>query len=206
MNHLPKLLAGPRFLVAAHSPTQWPADDGIEVAFAGRSNVGKSSAINAITQRKALARTSRTPGRTQQIVFFQLNDDQRLVDLPGYGYAKVPAKLRQHWATMIERYLRTRRTLRGLILLMDARHPLTSLDQQMLDWCDSADLAVYLMLTKIDKLSRNRAASVLREVKQRTIYLPEIAVQPFSAIDYTGVDQVREHILHWLESRSENPT
>lgn len=196
----PKILAEPQFLLAAHTPGQWPADQGREVAFAGRSNVGKSSAINAITQRKALARTSRTPGRTQQIVFFQLNEEQRLVDLPGYGYAKVPMRLRHHWGTMIERYLSTRRALRGLVLLMDARHPLTRLDEQMLNWCYAAELALYVLLTKIDKLSRIQAKSVVKEVKQKTSVLPEITVQPFSAVNYTGIDEVRGHIQRWLES------
>lgn len=194
----PKLLSNPRFLLAAYTPQQWPPDEGAEVAFAGRSNVGKSSAINAITQRKALARASRTPGRTQQIVFFELSAEQRLVDLPGYGYAQVPMKLRQRWGKMIERYLRQRQALRGLILLMDARHPLTRLDTQMLAWCHAADLAVYVLLTKIDKLSRNQAASVLRSVR-RKIEGSEIAVQPFSAVDCTGIDQTRDHILRWLD-------
>lgn len=193
----PKILSHPRFLLAAHTPGQWPPDEGMEVAFAGRSNVGKSSAINTITQRRALARASRTPGRTQQIVFFQLSETQRLVDLPGYGYAKVPMKLRHHWSKMIERYLTTRRALRGLVLLMDARHPLTPLDVRMLEWSRSADLAIHVLLTKIDKLSRNQAALALREVRRKTD-LQEVTVQPFSAVDYTGVDEVRSHIVRWF--------
>lgn len=195
----PKLLTRPRFLIAAHSPAQWPTDKGAEIAFAGRSNVGKSSAINAITQRKALARTSRTPGRTQQIVFFELSEQQRMVDLPGYGFAKVPAGLRRHWGRMIERYLTTRLSLRGLILLMDSRHPLTALDRQMLQWCAAADLAVYLLLTKIDKLSHNQAAITLRKVKDTAHQLGCVAVQPFSAHDHTGVEQTRQRIVDWLQ-------
>ena len=198
-NPLPKLLTQPRFLIAAHSPAQWPTDKGAEIAFAGRSNVGKSSAINAITQRKNLARTSRTPGRTQQIVFFELNERQRMVDLPGYGFAKVPAELRRHWGRIIERYLTTRRSLRGLVLLMDSRHPLTELDQQMLQRCASANLAVYLLLTKIDKLSRGQATVTLRTVKDTAAQLGCVGVQPFSAHNHTGVEQTRQRIVDWLE-------
>lgn len=199
---LPKLLSEPRFLTAAHAPSQWPPDQGIEVAFVGRSNVGKSSAINAITQRKALARTSRSPGRTQQIVFFQLSARQRLVDLPGYGYAKVPAKLRDHWAAIIERYIKTREALRGLVMLMDSRHPLTELDRQMLLWTSSAGLAVYVLLTKIDKLGRNQAVSTLQKVRREISKMGDVTVQPFSAVDYTGVDEARHQIVRWLESHS----
>ena len=196
----PKLLSEPRFLIAAHASNQWPPDQGAEVAFVGRSNVGKSSAINAITQRKALARTSRNPGRTQQIVFFQVSPTQRLVDLPGYGYAKVPPKLRDHWATVIERYVKIREALRGLVMLMDSRHPLTELDRQMLLWSSSKGLAVYVLLTKIDKLNRNEAVSTLHKVRQETAIMGEVTVQLFSAFDNTGVDEARRKIVSWLES------
>ena len=185
--------------MAAHTPDQWPSDKGSEVAFVGRSNVGKSSAINVITQRRALARTSRTPGRTQQIVFFQLPGERRLVDLPGYGYAKVPAKLRNHWAATIEQYLHTRTVLRGLVMLMDSRHPLTELDRKMLNWCSSAGLPVYVLLTKIDKLSRNQAISTVRKVSKQTAGMGNVTVRPFSAVDRTGVDEARHQIVHWLE-------
>lgn len=198
INPPPKLLSEPRFLTAAHSAAQWPPDQGAEVAFAGRSNVGKSSAINAITQRKALARTSRNPGRTQQIVFFELSAEQRIVDLPGYGFAKVPTKLRRHWGESIEQYLQTRATLRGLILLMDARHPLTELDLQMLRWCSSTRLGVYVLLTKIDKLSRNQAATTQLKVSKESANLGNVVVQPFSALNRTGVEEARCQILHWL--------
>lgn len=165
----------------------------------GRSNVGKSSAINAITQRKALARTSRSPGRTQQIVFFQLSSTQRLVDLPGYGYAKVPVKLRDHWAANIEHYLKTREALQGLVMLMDSRHPLTALDRKMLVWASSAGLPVYVLLTKIDKLGRSQAASTLQAVRGETAKTGDVIVQPFSAFDYTGVDEARQQIVRWFE-------
>ncbi|MDJ0956426.1 MAG: ribosome biogenesis GTP-binding protein YihA/YsxC [Arenicellales bacterium] len=186
-------------MTAAHTPDQWPPDRGSEVAFVGRSNVGKSSAINAITQRKALARTSRSPGRTQQIVFFQLPGERRLVDLPGYGYAKVPAKLRNHWASTIEKYINTRAALRGLIMLMDSRHPLTELDRKMLHWCSSAELSTYVLLTKIDKLSRNQMISTQRSVNKETVPLGDVTVQPFSAVDGTGVKEARCQIVTWLE-------
>lgn len=195
----PKTLCDPQFRVAAHSAHQWPPDPGAEIAFAGRSNVGKSSAINAITGRRALARTSRTPGRTQQIIFYELADGRYLVDLPGYGFAQVPAKLRRHWGKSIERYLRARKSLRGLILVMDARHPLTQLDQQMLSWCAAAELPVHILLTKFDKLSRNRSQSALRTVEKEIAGIADVSVQAFSATDYTGVGEARSRIVDWLE-------
>jgi GTP-binding protein len=165
----------------------------------GRSNVGKSSAINTITNRRSLARTSKTPGRTRQIVFFRLDDDCRLVDLPGYGYAKVPESLRRHWGQMIERFLHTRMSLRGLILLMDIRHPLTVLDRQMLEWSESADLAVHVLLTKSDKLSRSKAQQSLREVKMRLSGLcNEVSVQLFSSANRTGCLEARDILVKWL--------
>jgi GTP-binding protein len=184
--------------MAAHSPRQWPPDRGMEVAFAGRSNVGKSSAINAITRRKSLARTSGTPGRTQQITFFDLDATRRLVDLPGYGYARVPLKLRRHWAETIERFLKERKALRGLVLVMDARHPLTALDRQMLSWCATAGLRVHILLTKFDKLGSGRGSSALKAVDKEVSSTEGITVQAFSALDSTGVAEAREHIAAWL--------
>lgn len=193
------LLATAQFTVAAHKTSQWPPDTGREVAFAGRSNVGKSSALNAITGRRALARTSKTPGRTQQIIFFALDDDRYLVDLPGYGYAKVPAALKRHWEQTVERYLCTRSSLQGLILPMDARRPLTTLDDAMLQWCERAGVPVHILLTKCDKLSRGQAAATLREMHKR---LSDRAyahsVQLFSAQSKIGVDQARSVVADWL--------
>lgn len=202
---LPKILAEPKFRIAAHTPRQWPPDWGLEIAFAGRSNVGKSSAINAITQRKALARTSRTPGRTQQIIFFELPGGGRIVDLPGYGYARVPAKLRRHWGDAIERYLRERESIQGLIQVMDARHPLTQLDRQMLSWCAAASLQVHILLTKFDKLSRSRGLAALRAVSQGIADMDSISFQPFSAMDSTGVDEARQRIVDWLDPDKKKP-
>lgn len=193
------LLNRARFTTAAAEPGQWPSAPGAEVAFAGRSNVGKSSAINAITRQRGLARTSKTPGRTQQIVFFELGGGARLVDLPGYGYAKVPEKIREKWGRYIERYLTTREALRGLILLMDARHPRTELDRHMLDWCEPGGLSVHILLTKVDKLSRNQARQAEIEVSRAVTGLANtVTVQQFSSLKRVGVEEAREKILCWL--------
>lgn len=197
-----KLLNHAEFAVAAASSRQWPSAPGSEVAFAGRSNVGKSSAINAITRRKGLARTSKTPGRTQQIVFFELGGGARLVDLPGYGYAKVPDKLRMAWAHSIEHYLTERGSLKGLILLMDARHPLTDLDRRMLAWCEPGGLPVHILLTKTDKLGRSRARESVLKVARFTSGLANgVTVQQFSALKLAGVEEAQKKIIGWLLDR-----
>jgi GTP-binding protein len=189
------------FLEAAHSPRQIPADRGREVAFAGRSNAGKSSAVNAITGIKGLARSSKTPGRTQQIVFFDLGDERRLADLPGYGYAKVPEALRLHWRELMDGYLRGRRSLGGLVLVMDARHPLKPFDVDMLAWCRDAGLDCHILLTKADKLSRSETARTLREVTRACADEGFPAtVQAFSSSKMTGVDEARARVLGWLGS------
>jgi GTP-binding protein len=188
-----------RFSVAAARADQWPAAPGAEVAFAGRSNVGKSSAINTITRQRGLARTSKTPGRTRQIVFFELGAGLRLVDLPGYGFARVPDSMREDWAALIEQYLTQREALRGLILLMDARHPLTELDRRMLAWTEPSGLPVHILLTKTDKLTRNRARqaemAVARDVKDLG---NPVTVQQFSALKRLGVEQAQQTIRDWL--------
>lgn len=192
-------LARATFSIAAHKPSQWLPDDGREVAFAGRSNVGKSTAINAITGRRSLARISKTPGRTRQIVFFAVDQTRHLVDLPGYGYAKAPANLRRHWEQVIEHYFHTRRSLCGLILPMDARHPLTALDEQMLHWCEDAGLPVHILLTKSDKLSRAKASAALQQVRKRlSHYDCQVSVQLFSAPSQTGIEEARSVITGWL--------
>lgn len=199
MENIAKLLNKASFTIAAAEPRQWPPGPGAEVAFAGRSNVGKSSAINAITGRRALARTSKTPGRTQQIVFFDLGGGARLVDLPGYGYARVPDRIRAGWAELIERYLLEREALRGLILLMDARHPLTELDRHLLEWCEPGGLPVHILLTKTDKLSRSQARQAEMKVAQAVSTLEnEVTVQQFSSLKRTGLDQARHRIGEWL--------
>jgi len=188
------------FLTGAHQFSQLPPDEGAEVAFAGRSNVGKSSAINALTGIGRLARTSRTPGRTQQINFFTLDEGHRLVDLPGYGYAQVPPALRRHWKEVLERYLKGRRSLRGVVVVMDARHPLTDLDQGMLDWCATIPLSVHILLTKADKLNRADAQGALRTVTAALMSTGQKrgTVQLFSAIRNQGLEEVCACLDNWL--------
>jgi GTP-binding protein len=187
-----------RFLLSVPEPHQAPPDVGYEVAFAGRSNAGKSSALNALTQRKSLARTSKTPGRTQHLVFFELDGERRLVDLPGYGFAKVPEKIRRNWGKAMEQYLSERRSLRGLVLLMDVRHPLTDFDKQMLQWCQHAHMPVHVLLTKADKLKRGAASNVLLKVQKTLADQPHVSVQLFSALKHTGVEQARAKLDAWL--------
>ena len=186
-----------QYLCSAHVAHQWPQDMGHEVAFAGRSNVGKSSAINAIAGQARLARTSKTPGRTQQIVFFEIDSRQRLVDLPGYGYAKVPPGLQRHWEKTVRHYLEDRNSLRGLILLGDIRRGLTDLDRQLLEWCAHKNLFVHLLLTKSDKLSRSAANQALVKV-QRDVRLDTVTVQLFSALRRVGIEEAGEKVLALL--------
>src|SRR5688572_24278966 len=168
------------FIKSSWQPQQFPTDEGTEVAFAGRSNAGKSSALNAITGRKDLARTSKTPGRTQLINFFALEGAQRLVDLPGYGFAKVPERIREHWQELLTRYVEARGSLVGLVIVMDSRRPMTDFDVQMLDWSGAHDLAVHVLLTKADKLSRGEAGTVLKQVRAQVEGVA--TVQLFSAV------------------------
>ena len=186
-----------QYLCSAHVANQWPQDRGHEVAFAGRSNVGKSSVINAIAGQARLARTSKTPGRTQQIVFFEIDSGRRLVDLPGYGYAKVPPRLQRHWEKTVRHYLEDRNSLRGLILLGDIRRGLTDLDRQLLEWCAYKDLPVHLLLTKSDKLNRSAANQALTQV-QRDNRLNTVTVQLFSALRRVGIEESGEKVLALL--------
>ena len=190
-----------RYALAAHYPSQWPQDIGAEVAFAGRSNVGKSSAINAITNQNRLAKTSKTPGRTQQIVFFELPDSLRLVDLPGYGYAKAPANLRKHWQEFISEYLSSRQCLCALVIPMDIRRPLTELDIIMLEHCWEIELAVHVLLTKADKFKRAKALNILQAVSQDLKSQPQTTVQLFSAAKKQGVDEARKHLTGYLHEK-----
>jgi GTP-binding protein len=187
------------FLISVPTPQQAPEDTGFEVAFAGRSNAGKSSALNALTGRKSLARTSKTPGRTQHLVFFSLDEEHRLVDLPGYGFAKVPDKVKMQWGQAMENYLSQRESLRGLILLMDVRHPLTDFDQQMLSWCAHTKMPVHILLTKADKLKRGAAMNSLLMVRKELKEQPNVSIQLFSATKKTGVDEALAVIDGWLE-------
>lgn len=187
-----------QFLTSSWQPRQFPPDHGVEVAFAGRSNAGKSSALNAITGRKDLARTSKTPGRTQLINFFALNERQRLADLPGYGFAKVPEKMREHWRELMERYVETRASLGGIIIVMDSRHPLTEFDCQMLEWTGAQGLPTHLLLTKADKLSRAESITTLKKV--RAAIGDAATAQLFSAVTKSGVDQARKEVLRLLST------
>ena len=188
-----------RFLASASSLAQAPRDSGHEAAFAGRSNAGKSSALNAITAQRGLARTSKRPGRTQLINFFALDDQRRLVDLPGYGYAQVSQAVKAGWQRHLALYLERRQSLRGVILLMDIRHILTDYDQQLLGWCHRAQLPVHVLLTKADKLRRGPALAVLQQCQQRLSTLhPGTSAQLFSALKHTGVEQAREKLSAWL--------
>ncbi|WP_054773927.1 ribosome biogenesis GTP-binding protein YihA/YsxC [Methylogaea oryzae] len=187
------------FLKSAPNPWDAPPDEGREVAFAGRSNAGKSSVINTITQRKNLARTSKTPGRTQLLNFFQVDETSRLVDLPGYGYAKVPMDMRKAWGKSMESYLLHRQALQGVFLIMDVRHPLTEFDWQMAEWCGSAGLDLHVVLTKADKLSRGAAANTLlqvrRSLKNEGV---EASAQLFSSMDRNGLEEAHAMLDHWL--------
>lgn len=194
-----RLPAQPTFIKGAYTLQQLPEDDGIEVAFAGRSNVGKSSILNTLAGVKSLARTSKTPGRTQEINFFDLGNDRRLVDLPGYGYAKVTESKQRHWADTLGEYLLSRASLVGLILLMDVRHPLKEYDRNMVHWCTEAELPVYVILNKADKLSRGKAGASLLEVKKQLAEFPIEGIQLFSALKRTGVDEALQQLCRWLD-------
>lgn len=187
-----------RFLQAATSLQQCPPDTGIEVAIVGRSNAGKSSVVNTICGRRALARVSRTPGRTRELLFFELLTDRRLVDLPGYGYAKAPAAQARQWPAMIENYFAGRRSLHGVLIVMDSRHPLQSLDEYMLAFCHEHDLPAHVLLNKADKLARGKARQSLESVRRE---LPAgVTVDLLSCLKNTGLKSLRQHLDAWLGS------
>ena len=187
------------FLTSVPRADLAPPDRGAEVAFVGRSNAGKSSALNTITEQRGLARTSKTPGRTQQINFFAVGENRRLVDLPGFGYAKIPKAIKAQWQRHLTEYLHIRQSLRGLILLMDCRQPLTDYDQQILMWCADVGLAAHILLTKSDKLKRGPAGNNLLAVRRRLPeFHPGASVQLFSALKKTGVDEARQVLSDWL--------
>jgi len=186
------------FTTSAATLDGCPQDSVTEVAFAGRSNAGKSSAINAITGHSRLARISKTPGRTQLINFFSLESGAYLVDLPGYGYAKVPLAVKDKWQRELERYLRRREALVGLILLSDIRHPLKEFDRMMMDWSAQSNLPLHILLTKADKLKRGASQNVLLKVQNQLKDFDEISVQLFSAMKRTGIDAARDKLTSWL--------
>jgi GTP-binding protein len=190
-----------QFLKSAARVDQLPEDAGFEVAFAGRSNAGKSSALNCLTGIRQLARTSKTPGRTQLINLFTVGDmEKRLVDLPGYGYAKVALKIKLEWQENLAEYLEVRQCLRGLVLLMDIRHPLKELDQMMIEWAINRQLPVHVLLTKADKLSRGPVNSAVIQVHQHYKYVENLlSVQPFSSLKKMGIEELIKVLNQWMQ-------
>lgn len=186
-----------RYVISAHNLKQLPDDSGMEVAFAGRSNAGKSSAINRLTDQNSLARTSKTPGRTQQIVIFDIDEHRRIADLPGYGYAKVPAKLKAHWRHVLQQYFIRRFCLRGVVLVMDIRHPLRPFDEDMLNWCEHSGVPCHVLLTKADKLNRGPSQSTLLKVR-KSLPLGATA-QVFSAKNGDGLVELIQHLNSWYD-------
>ncbi|MFM7273013.1 MAG: ribosome biogenesis GTP-binding protein YihA/YsxC [Gammaproteobacteria bacterium] len=186
------------FMLSVARLSQCPPDEGREVAFAGRSNAGKSSALNALCSRTKLARTSNTPGRTQQLNFFAVDATHRLVDLPGYGFAKVAKELRAEWGALVENYLERRLSLAGVILLMDSRHPLKPQDRMLIDWVSTMKRPLCVLLTKADKLSRSEGARTLAAVRRELDGTPDTRVQLFSAMSGQGVEEARAVLCEWL--------
>lgn len=187
------------FIKSAARVDQLPPDLGYEVAFAGRSNAGKSSALNCLTGIKSLARTSKTPGRTQLINLFSIDEERRLVDLPGYGYAKVALQVKLEWQKNLAHYLDARQSLKGLILLMDIRHPLKDLDQMMIDWALNRELPVHILLTKADKLSRSEVKNIVIKVRLHYALADHlISVQSFSSLKKEGVSDLITQLNHWM--------
>lgn len=187
------------FLISAGNAKQFP-QHGFEVAFAGRSNAGKSSAINTLCDNKGLARTSKTPGRTRLVNFFELDEQRRLVDLPGYGFAKVPVAMKNEWQKLMTQYLSEQQALNGLVVIMDIRHPLNDYDWQMLEWCDHFNLPAHILLTKADKLKRgaqqNSKLQTQKKLKEAGI---NASVQTFSALKKTGLDELVAKLNDWLK-------
>ncbi|MGY6631285.1 MAG: ribosome biogenesis GTP-binding protein YihA/YsxC [Wenzhouxiangella sp.] len=197
MTAIDHLLARAEYTVSVHELAQLPPDAGIEVAIAGRSNAGKSSLINRLCRQNSLARTSRTPGRTRQLVFFQLDPSRHLVDLPGYGYAKVSGSLKKHWQGLIQTYLDRRNALRALVVVMDIRHPLKDSDVELIQWAGSRGLPLHLVLTKADKLGRGKQKEAVMKVRRQVD--ERVGVQAFSAPNGQGLDELYRVMDQWFE-------
>ena len=185
-----------RFVLSANQPDQFPPDEGVEVAFAGRSNAGKSSAINTLVNRRQFAKTSKTPGRTQLVNFFELGERIRLVDLPGYGFARVSGAVREHWGRLITGYFKSRESLAGLFIIVDVRRGLLEGDLRMLELAESVRLPAHVLLSKADKLKRGQAANALE--KAGRILDGRASVQLFSALKRSGVDEARQKLAELL--------
>ncbi len=191
------------FVTSAPDIRHLPVDSGVEVAFAGRSNAGKSSALNTLTNQKSLARTSKTPGRTQLINLFEVADGYRLVDLPGYGYAEVPEEMKLKWQRALAEYLQKRDSLKGLVILMDIRHPMKDLDQQMVQWAVNSHIPVLVLLTKADKLAsgaRKKQLNLVREHSQS--FEGDVQVEMFSSLKKIGVDKLKNKLDEWFSTYS----
>ncbi|WP_445766202.1 ribosome biogenesis GTP-binding protein YihA/YsxC [Rheinheimera sp.] len=187
------------FLTSAPDIKALPADEGIEVAFAGRSNAGKSSALNTLTRQNSLARTSKTPGRTQLINTFGLDAERRLIDLPGYGFAKVPLAVKEKWQKSLAEYLMKRDSLKGLVVLMDIRHPLKDLDQDLISWAVGSDLPVLVLLTKADKLGPGARKKVVLEVREAALaFMGDVTVQAFSSLNKLGLPELEQVLDLWF--------
>ena len=189
-----------KFILSASQLSEAPEDQGKEIAFAGRSNAGKSSAINTLTRQNALARISKTPGRTQLLNFFEIDGQRKFVDLPGYGYAKVPLAVKKKWHKMMETYLHKRDALCGIVLVMDVRHPLTDFDMQMIEWCVYTQLPLHILLTKADKLNYGAAKNILLKVQRELAEMNvEVTLQLFSSLKKTGIDDVHQVLDEWFD-------
>ena len=190
-----------KFILSAEKFSQCPSDSGGEVAFAGRSNAGKSSALNTLTRQKKLARISKTPGRTQLINFFGLNESNqlRLVDLPGYGYAKVPPEVKERWKKHLDEYLRCRDSLKGIVLVMDIRHPFQEFDLMMMEWASASKMPMHVLLTKADKLKKGPGQNTFLSVQKKlNDYDGLFTTQLFSSLKNTGIDQLKQILDNWL--------
>ena len=199
------LFSNCEYLVSAYKTSQLPEDDGMEIAFAGRSNSGKSTTINALTNHKGLAKVSKTPGRTQLFNCFEFKPNKRLVDLPGYGYAKVPKKMKKHWEKEIDSYLMSRESLIGVVIIMDIRHPMKVFDEQMLTWADQSGLHSHVLLNKSDKLNNNDIKRTLMKVnKEITKYSQSTTCQVFSALRRVGTTELSQVVTPWFADATEN--
>jgi len=188
-----------QFLTSAAKIEQLPADQGVEVAIVGRSNAGKSSVLNTLTQQKNLARTSKTPGRTQLINLFQLDEQRRLVDLPGYGFAKVSESIKQQWQHTLTLYLQERASLKGLILVMDCRHPFKDTDNSIIEWCGLSNLACHILLNKADKLSYSQQKLALFQAQKTIANNANVSVQLFSNLNKRGLDELKKQLVSWYK-------
>lgn len=192
------------FVKSAAKLSQLPADQGQEIAFVGRSNSGKSTALNRLVQQKTLARTSKTPGRTQLINVFEVQPGYRLIDLPGYGFAKVSASQQRYWGELVGNYLNERRSLQGLVMLMDCRHPMMENDCQLLEWNDQAQIPCHIVLTKADKLKYGARQKALQHVQTICEPEPHLSVQLFSALKNQGIDELQHKMADWLSQEDDS--